>query len=536
MWTPSSVPWEGEALSLAVQAAEGQPQVNPWIVAISVMFATFMEVMDTTVVNVSLPHIAGSLSASVDEATWTLTSYLVSNAIILPMTGWLANYFGRKRLLMMSVTGFTLASLVCGLAPSLPVLVITRVIQGAAGGTLQPISQAILLEAFRPQDRGKAMAFWGLGIVVAPIMGPVLGGYLTDMYSWRWVFFINIPVGITSLIMTKAFVFDPEYIGKELRRIDYWGLGMLAVGMGSLQIMLDKGQEKDWFQSHLITALAVISIGAVVILIIRELKARDPVVDLQVFKKRTYSTGVFLMTTLGFVLYGSLVLVPILMQTILGYSAFEAGIAMAPRGFGSFLAMPVVGVLVGKFDPRKLLAMGFTLGALSLYQLSILNMNAGYWDFFWPQFIQGVGLALLFVPLTTLTMDPIANKDMGNATSIFNLLRNIGGSMGIAAATTYTARTQQKLINVLGEHVNPYSLTSQLTTEQIQSHVMSQGADPVTALHQTHGILFGMVHQQAALISFLHGFFLMGLIFICVLPVLFLMKKPEETRGAPPMH
>lgn len=521
---------------MADQSLEARPQINPWIVAFSVMFATFMEVMDTTVVNVSLPHIAGSLSASVDEATWTLTSYLVSNAIVLPMTGWLANYFGRKRLLMMSVTGFTLASLVCGLAPSLPVLVMTRVVQGAAGGTLQPISQAILLEAFRPQDRGKAMAFWGLGIVVAPIMGPVLGGYLTDQYSWRWVFFINIPVGITSLIMTKAFVFDPEYIGKQIRKIDYWGLGMLAVGMGSLQVLLDKGQEKDWFQSHLILALAIVSIGAIVILIIRELKARAPIVDLKVFKKRTYATGVFLMTTLGFVLYGSLVLVPILMQTLLGYSAYEAGIAMAPRGLGSFLTMPLVGILVSKFDPRKLLAMGFTLGALSLYQLSVLNLSAGYWDFFWPQFIQGVGMALLFVPLTTTTMDPIANQDMGNATSIFNLLRNIGGSMGIAAATTFTARSQQKLINVLGEHVNPYSLTSQLTTKEIQSHLMASGSDSFTALNQAHGVLFGMVHQQAALISFLHGFLLMGGIFLLVLPALFIMKKPEESRGAPPMH
>ena len=518
------------------QSQGAQSAVNPWIVAISVMFATFMEVMDTTVVNVSLPHIAGSLSASVNEATWTLTSYLVSNAIVLPMTGWLANYFGRKRLLMMSVTGFTLASFLCGLAPSLPVLVLFRVIQGAAGGTLQPISQAILLEAFRPQDRGKAMAFWGLGIVVAPIMGPVLGGYLTDQYSWRWVFYINIPVGIASLIMTKAFVFDPPYIGQSRKRIDYWGLGMLAVGMGALQILLDKGQDKDWFQSHLITALAITAFGAIVILIIRELRTRDPIVDLRVFKKRTYSAGVFLMTTLGFVLYGSLVLVPILMQTILGYSAFEAGIAMAPRGFGSFLAMPAVGVLVGKFDPRKLLAIGFGLGALSLYQLSVLNMNAGYWDFFWPQFIQGVGLALLFVPLTTTTMAPIANRNMGNATSIFNLLRNIGGSMGIAAATTYTVRSQQQLVNVLGQHVNPYSLNSQLTTDQIQSYLASQGSDPFTAADQAHGILFGIVQQQAALISFLQAFLILGIFFLCMLPVLFLLKKPEEGKEAPPMH
>ncbi len=521
---------------MANETPDSRPQVNPWIVAISVMFATFMEVMDTTVVNVSLPHIAGSLSASVNEATWTLTSYLVSNAIILPMTGWLANYFGRKRLLMMSVTGFTLSSLVCGIAPSLPVLVFTRIVQGAAGGTLQPLSQSILLEAFRPEDRGKAMGFWGLGIVVAPIMGPVLGGWLTDQYSWRWVFFINIPVGIISLVMTKAFVFDPPYIGKNRKRIDYWGVGMLAVGIGALQVLLDKGQDEDWFQSHLMTALAVIAAVSLILLIIRELKTRDPVIDLQVFRKRTYSAGVFLMTSLGFVLYGSLVLVPILMQTLLGYSAFEAGIAMAPRGFGSFLTMPIVGVLVGKFDPRKLLAMGFTLCAFSLYKLSILNLNAGYWDFFWPQFIQGVSLALLFVPLTTTTMDPIANENMGNATSIFNLLRNIGGSMGIAAATTYTARHQQQLISVFGRHINPYDPTSQLAVGEIQSHLMQRGADPFTAAQQTHGILFGIVQQQAALVSFMNAFLILGIVFLCVLPVILIMKKPADRRGAPPMH
>src|ERR1700674_425604 len=247
--------------------ADSQRHINPWLIAVSVMFATFMEVLDTTVVNVSLPHIAGSLSATIDEATWVLTSYLVANAIILPMTGWLASVFGRKRLLMASVAGFTISSFLCGLAPNLTTLIVFRCLQGATGGAMQPLSQAVLLEAFPPQDRGKAMGFWGLGIVVAPILGPVLGGWLTDSYSWRWVFYINIPVGIASLVMTQLFIFDPPYIRQESRRIDYWGIGMLAVGIGALQIVLDKGQEEDWFSSNMITILAIVSAVTLLVLV-----------------------------------------------------------------------------------------------------------------------------------------------------------------------------------------------------------------------------------------------------------------------------
>src|SRR6476469_1543359 len=345
------------------------PHVNPWIVAVAVMFATFMEVLDTTVVNVSLPHIAGNLSATIDESTWVLTSYLVANAIVLPMTGWLARTFGRKRLLMTSVTGFTLSSLLCGLAPNLPLLVMFRLIQGATGGAMQPLSQAVLLEAFPPHERGKAMGFWGLGIVVAPILGPVLGGWLTDTYSWRWVFYINLPVGIASLVMTQLYVFDPAYLRQETSKIDYWGIGLLAVWVGALQIALDLGQEHDWFSSAFITGLVLTAILALVLFIAREWMTPEPVVDLRVFKDRTYSTGVFLMTTLGFVLYGSLVLLPIMLQTLLGYPSLQAGIAMAPRGLGSLIGMPVVGLMIGRMDPRKMVAGGLIAGAGTLFWL-----------------------------------------------------------------------------------------------------------------------------------------------------------------------
>jgi DHA2 family multidrug resistance protein len=514
--------------SLPSNSTPDFPQVNPWIVAVAVMFATFMEVLDTTVVNVSLPHIAGSLSSSVDEATWTLTSYLVANAVVLPITGWLANYFGRKRLLISATIGFTAASFLCGLAPNLTVLVIFRIIQGATGGVLQPISQAVLLESFPPRDRGKAMAFWGLGIVVAPMLGPVLGGWLTDNYSWRWVFYINIPVGIASVVMATLFLFDPPYIRRKIgETIDYWGLGLLAVGVGALQIILDKGQEADWFGSRWVVELAIIAAIALAAFLIHELIARHPVVELRTLKQPTYGTGVFLMTMLGFGLYGSMVLLPILLQTLLGYPAIDAGIAMFPRGLGSFLMMPIVGILMSRLDARKLLLLGMGGVALSMYQLSILSLNLGYWDIFWPQFIQGMALALIFVPLTTITMDPIPLEGMGNATSIFNLMRNVGGSIGIAVATTMVARATQRHINLLGANVTPFSVRAQVMIDHLRAAFIAQGADAVTATRKAYAALFGLVQQQSIMLSFNYVFGFLTLVFLAMIPLIFILRKPH---------
>jgi DHA2 family multidrug resistance protein len=512
------------------------PHVNPWLVAVAVMFGTFMEVLDTTVVNVSLPHIAGSMAASVDEATWALTSYLVANAIILPLTGWLANFFGRKRLLLGAVFGFTASSFLCGLAPNLATLIIFRVIQGATGGTMQPLSQAVLLEAFPPQDRGKAMGFWGLGIVVAPMLGPVIGGWLTDNYSWRWVFYINIPVGIAALLMVNAFVFDPPYIRRRAGGIDYWGIGFLAVGIAALQIMLDKGQQDDWLSSYFIRGLLIATAVGLVAFVIRELTTEHPVVNLRVFKTRTYAAGVFLMTVVGFVLYGSLVLLPVWLQTLLGYPALQAGVAMAPRGLGSFIGMPLVGNIVARMDPRKLLAVGMAGGAYTLWQLSRLNLNAGYWDIFWPQFLQGFALSMLFVPLTTVTMDPIPKEETGNATSLFNLMRNIGGSIGIAMATTMLARSQTKYGSRLGEHVNNFNPQANRMFESLRQGFMARGSDITTATQQAYQALGGMIQGQAAMLSFLYVFRLLAVVFLAVIPLLLLMKRPRGRSGATPMH
>jgi DHA2 family multidrug resistance protein len=508
-----------------------EKQVNPWLVAIAVMFATFMEVLDTTVVNVSLPHIASSMSATTDEATWALTSYLVANAIILPMTGWLAGRFGRKNLLLLSTTGFTLASFLCGIAPNLAALVIFRILQGATGGALQPLSQAVLLESFKPEERGRAMGFWGVGIVVAPILGPVVGGWLTENYSWRWVFYINLPVGLLALFMTRMFVFDPPYLRqRQSSGIDYWGMGLLVVGIGALQFVLDKGQQEDWFASTMITTLAIISAIALVALVVYELRTAYPIVDLRLFKDRSYSVGVFLMTVLGFALYGSLVLLPIMLQTLFGYSSLAAGEAMAPRGVGSLFMMPVVGMLTAFIDPRKLLVSGLVIGGGTMLWLGNLNLEAGYWDFVWPQLLQGLGMSLLFVPLTTVSMATISPERMGYATSLFNLMRNIGGGIGIAVTGTMLARRRQAFGSLLGEHVSLFDPTTNQVLAQLKAAFLARTGDAVAATNQAYVVLYGMVQRQAAMVSFVMIFRLLGILFLVMIPLVLLMRKPQGPR------
>lgn len=517
-----------------VSGPDAVPAVNPWLTAIAVMSATFMVVLDTTVVNVSLPHIAGSLSSTIEETTWSLTSYLAANAIILPLTGWLATVIGRKRLLMLSVAGFSAASFLCGIAPNLPVLIAFRIVQGMTGGVMQPISQAVLLEAFDPADRGKAMGFWGLGIVVAPIIGPVLGGWLTDNYSWRWVFYINVPVGVLSLLMIQSYIFDPAYLQRASEVIDYWGIGLLAIGIAGIQIMLDQGQQEDWFASSMIVTLLIVGAASLVLFVVRELRTRHPVVDLGVFRDPTYSAGVLLTTALGFVLYGSLVLLPVMLQTLMGYPSVQAGLALAPRGLGSFIAMPLVGLATDRFDPRKLVGLGLVVAAYTLFWLSWLNLDAGYWDLFWPQFLQGLSLGLLFVPLTAVTMGRIPRERMGNATSLFNLMRNVGSSVGIAAVTTMLSRRQTFHTERISANVTAYSGEASSRLSELQAYFMSQGADATTALMRAYAAINGMVRQQAALLSFVDAFYLMGVIFMAMLPLLFLMRRPD--RAAEGVH
>ncbi len=515
--------------------------VNPWIVTIAVMLATFMEVLDTTVVNVAVPHMAGNLGASVDEGTWVVTSYLVSNAIILPMAGWLATRFGRRRMLLLCVSGFTLTSLLCGMATTLPELILFRVLQGLSGGGLQPLSQSVLLETFPPKRHGTAMAAFGFGIIFAPILGPTLGGWITDNYTWRWIFYINLPVGILSLLMISKFVIDPHYLRKRsYGGVDLWGIGFLALGFGMLQIVLDKGQEKDWFGSNQIRLGTLLCVIGLVGMVIRELTAEHPIVDLRVLKDRTFAAGTLLMTMLGFVLYASLMLLPIYLQTLLNYPAFQSGLAVSPRGIGALLMTPISGQLTNRFDPRKLLIVGIVIGGFSMLSFSHLNLDAGYWDIFWPQIFQGAAMAFLFTPLMATSMSGIAKEKMGNATSIYNLMRNIGGSFGIAMMTTLLARRQQVHQNQLISHITPSDIHTQNMFHGLQTwFAQHQQLSAYDAAHKSWGAIYLMVQQQAAMLSFVEAFWIMAVIFWAMAPLLLLLRNardlhPHNTPVAPP--
>ena len=506
------------------------PKSNIWVIGVVVALAAFMEVLDTSIANVALPYMAGSLGASNDESTWVLTSYLVSNAIVLPISGWFAGVFGRKRFFMICLTIFTLSSLLCGLAPSLAAIILFRVIQGAGGGGLQPMAQAIMADTFPPRLRGVAFALYGITTIVAPTVGPTLGGWITDNYSWRWIFYLNLPVGVLSLFLMNRFVFDPHYVKRGKGRVDLWGIGFLALGIGSLQILLDTGQRKDWFSSNYIRTFGALCVFGLVALIVRELMTDHPVVDLRVLKNRSFAAGVFLIGLLGFVLYASLVLLPLYLQTLMGYPAYNSGLALSPRGIGALVFTPLAGHLTTKTDPRRLLVVGMVLGSITMFQLSGLNLYAGFWDIFWPQVLQGVALAFLFIPLMSLAMSRIASEKMGNATSIFNLMRNIGGSVGIAIMTTFLARRTQMHQNHLVAKVTAGNIETLRYLQGLRANFYAHGTDAVTASHKALAALYGMVQQHAGMLAFVEAFWLMGVVFLTMLPFLPLLQYSKPGR------
>lgn len=520
------------ALPSSRLASENQA-VYRWLIAVAVMASAVMELVDTSAVNVSIPYIAGNLSASIDEATWVLTSYLVSNAVVLPLTGWLASRFGRKRLLMTAVAGFTIASMLCGLAPSLPILIICRVLQGAFGGTLQPTTRAILLETFPREERGKAMAMWGVGIVVAPIVAPVLGGWLTTDYSWRWVFFINLPVSIAGLILVHLYVFDPPYLPRTRKSIDYWGLGMLVTGIASLQIVLDKGQESDWFSSRFILTLAIIAVLGIAAFVVWELVTRDPMVHLHLLKYRTFATAVVLSIVLFFVLYGSILLLPLFMQEVLNFPAITAGVWNCPRGIATMILMPVAGYLIGRrWDMRALLFGGILVSAVGVLWFSYLDLSTGPWNFLWPQVVMGAGLGFVFVPFATITVDPIPNEEMGFATSITGLTRNLGAGFGISIAATLLQRRDQIHQVRLVAHLNPSNPKFTGLLSALQNHFHQEGASLSTANHQAMGAIYFMVQHQASVLSYLDSFRILAFLFVIVAPLVWIMRKPRFKRQA----
>ncbi|MDD5541643.1 MAG: DHA2 family efflux MFS transporter permease subunit [Acidobacteriia bacterium] len=511
--------------------ADGTPRVNPWLIAVTVTMATFMEVLDTSVANVALPHIAGNLSASVDEATWVLTSYLVSNAIILPISPWLGGLIGRKRFYQLCVILFTVSSLLCGLAPSLSMLIFFRVLQGVGGGGLQPTEQAILFESFPHEKRGMAAAVYGMGVLFAPIIGPTLGGWITDNYSWRWIFFINIPVGALSVFMTQLVVFDPPYIKalkKKLGRIDTVGLGLLAVGLGFLQIILDKGQREDWFESGFIWRMTVCSAAALIFFVIWELRTSHPVVNFSLMKDRTFATGMVLIFMTGFVLYGSIVLLPIYLQGLMGYTAVLSGLVISPGGIATLLLMPVVGRLMGtKLDPRLAIAAGFTVTAISVFQMSHFNLELGFANYIWPRIVQGIGLAFIFIPVNTVAFASLQKERMNDGTGLFNLMRNLGGSFGIAIVATTLSRRQQVQNARLGEHLNPFNPNFQWRLNAVQQGLASSGMDPASSHRTSMGFLQGLMQRQAYMNAFVEDFWILGVAMLAMLPLLFLMRRPK---------
>lgn len=493
--------------------------VNPWLVAIAVMLGTFMEVLDTTIVNVALPHIAGSLSAGVDESTWVLTSYLVSNAIVLPASGWLARRFGRKRVFMACITLFTVSSLACGFATSLSMLVVCRILQGLGGGAMQPTSQAILFESFPRRKHGLAMAAFGVGVVIAPIIGPTLGGWLTDNYSWRWCFYINLPVGILALLLIQTLVFDPHYLkAKREGRIDFIGFGLLAVGLGALQIVLDKGQREDWFASAWLTKVALVSAVALMALVIWELRAKHPIVNLRALGDRNLTVGTLMIFGFGAALYGSTVLYPIMLQTLMHYTALLSGFVMSPGGFATLLFMPICGRLVGRVDSRLLILIGFGVCALSLFMMSGFSLQADFNTVVWPRIVLGVGMAFVFVPLTTLAFTTIPREEMGNATGIFNLMRNIGGSAGIAMVTTMLARRAQVHQSVLATHVTEYNPHVTAVLDEIDRLVSAAApAGPVVSRPPALALVYQELLGQATMQAVLDCFWVMGVVMAVLL-------------------
>ncbi|HUX46092.1 MAG TPA: DHA2 family efflux MFS transporter permease subunit [Terracidiphilus sp.] len=511
--------------------------VNPWLVTLSVMLPTFMEVLDTAIASVALPYIAGSLSASNSEATWVLTSYLVANAVILPASNWFGRRFGRKRFLLFCVILFTVASFFCGAAPSLGVILLARILQGAGGGALQPLSQSILLESFPPARRSMAMAAYALGIVVAPVIGPTLGGWLTDTYSWRYAFYINIPVGILAVLMITRFVHDPPYIkNAKVSPFDNIGFGLLIVWTGCLQIVLDKGQEDDWFSATWVRWAVAALVVALILWVWRSWANPKGLVDLHVLKDRNFRVGCVVIAMLGMALYATIAFLPLYYQEVMGYTAFAAGLIVGPRGIGSFFGSPIAGLLASKFDGRRLMSLGFLgFGVCSLIFGSV-NLDIGPFTLLIPIVFAGFTLSFVFVPLATMTVATISREEMGNATGLFNMLRNIGGSVGIAMATTALIRRADLHQTTLAAHLSPSNPALQQKTAMMAAY-LNHFLGRAQAQPGAYGLVYRLMAQQATLLAYIDIFrWTAVLSFVCA-GVVWLFDKPPANAAPPPgMH
>ncbi|HKF25749.1 MAG TPA: DHA2 family efflux MFS transporter permease subunit [Candidatus Acidoferrum sp.] len=511
--------------------------INPWVIAVTVTLATFMEVLDTSIANVALPHISGNLSAGADESTWVLTSYLVSNAIVLPLSGWLSGLLGRKRFYMACVALFTVSSFLCGLAPSLGVLVLFRILQGVGGGGLQPSEQAILNDTFPLEKRGMAFAVYGVAVVVAPTIGPWLGGWITDNFSWRWIFYINVPVGILSLLLTSLLVSDPPYM-KRTRltqgfRIDYIGIGLISLGLGSMQIILDKGEREDWLSSGFIQVFFVLMLVGIIAGIIWEYRQQHPVVDLRMLKDRNFAVATLAMFFLGFVLYASTVLIPQFLQEMMGYTAELAGLALSPGGAVIMFMMPVVGFLVSRVNTKYLIAFGCLVSSAALFVMAGWNLQIDYRHAVLARMLQSFGLAFLFIPINVSAFAFVPKEMTNMGTGIINLARNIGASVGIATVTTLLQRRTQFHQAQLMEHVNTLNVAFQTRLHAIAASFSSAGSSGPGAKSQAYGMVYGLVQRQAVMKAFIDNFYMLGVVFLVVIPILMLLKRPPKGASAP---
>ena len=510
---------------------------SPYLVALTVTLATFMEVLDTSIANVSLPHIAGSLSATVDESTWVLTSYLVANAVILPLSGWLSSVLGRKRFYMGCVALFAASSCLCGLAPSLFWLVVFRVIQGVGGGGLQPSEQAILHDIFPPEKLGMGMAVYGVAVVTAPIIGPTLGGWITDNFTWRWIFFINVPVGLLSLYLTSRMVEDPpDMHRRDLSqgwKLDGLGLGTLVLGIGSLQLMLDKGQREDWFASHFIQLLCLLAVVGLVVFVWRELTHDDPIVDLKLLGDRNFGVSIVLMFMLGAVLFGSTVLLPYFLQTLMGYTATKSGLVLSPGGFATMLCMPLVGAMLSRgVQARWLILWGLGVCALSLHLMSHFDLAISYRVAMLVRVVQASGLAFLFVPINTAAYAFVPKRKGNAASGLINLARNLGGSVGIAVATTLLARWAQFHQTVLVSHMTPYDAAYRAALARAAALAARAGLGEAGG-KAARALLYGGVLRQANMLAFVDDFRLLSLLCLLTMPVVLFLRPPPPGPRRP---
>ncbi|HLH76227.1 MAG TPA: MDR family MFS transporter [Candidatus Binataceae bacterium] len=527
-----------EAVQTLAAPVDAPANTHKWLIAIAVMLGCILELLDTTIVNVSLPHMQGSFSASVDEITWVVTSYLVANGIMIPLTGWISGRFGRKRYFLFSVSTFVLASACCGLAQTLDQIVLFRLLQGFAGAAMQPSSQAIMMETFPPEEQQMAMATWSMGISVAPVLGPTIGGWITDNWSWRWTFYINVPIGLIAIVMVSLFLHDPPYLKRLNQRIDYFGIMLLTLTLGLTQLVADRGQRADWFGSPWVVYASVSALTAGVIFVWHELRSNAPVLELRIFAIPLFTAATVLMVLMAFLVYGTSLMNPIFLQEFLGYTAWKAGLMMAPRSIGSIVVLIFIGQIARRgVNTRPFIVLGFAIIAISLWQMAKWNHDVGPWNIAIPIFINGLGTGFIFAQLAAISLATVDRERMGAAASLFNMTRNTGGSIGISVITTLFVTHQQINQSYLAEHISVFDVW------KLAHGVPRMPGSPAFSLFNLAGghstslaSLYAQVQSQAAMLAFSDVYRILMVVTLLMIPTFFLIRHAPMSVGGPPME